>query len=572
MRVPSLIALFALVAAPVTSWAAPQTPPVQTPVQQAAPPPPPPVPKGVIAGKVVVQTTDAPIARARVVLSAAEDVLPFNRVVVTAADGTFRFTDLPIGTSYVVTASKTGFAARAYGEGPPATPPALIALTDAEVKQDLQIALPAHVFISGRVLDEDGQPFAGALVEAMRAVFDQGRRTLVTIADATTDERGEFRLVGLSPGQYYVSAFDPAFANVGDKDGQLFYSPTFYPGVVFPDEAGRITLDSGTASERIEFKLRLIKPARVAGNITTPAEGGVPRPLLAAAVIMSPMRNDQFSLFTTTEPTMRPNGDFLFANVPAGRYRIQARGETEREGVTRFSLFTLPVDGTDVRDIDMWLQPGAIVSGTAEWVSERGRRPPSTTDIVVRAPMEDGSLFGDAVTGYLGANDQWTINGVMAGRHFIRVQGLPEGWELARVEYQGADITDQPWTFDYKEVKPGFRLVFTDVQTIVRGWVTPPRRDDIQSFAVVAFTANSVHWRPNSRHVELTYPDALGRYEIRGLPAGNYMVAATRDVDISDLGNPKTFDRLAALRTTVSFSLRPGQIVRQDVVPSFRQQ
>lgn len=569
MWFPSLVAVLALLVAPGATWAAPQTT-AQTPVQQ--PPTPPPVPKGVIAGKVVMQSNEAPIARARVVLSAEASVLPFNRVVVTGADGTFRFTDLPVGTSYVVTASKTGYAARAFGEGPPATPPGLVSLAEAEVKQDLTIALPAHVFISGRVLDEDGQPFAGALVEAMRAVFDQGRRTLVTIADATTDERGEFRLVGLSPGQYYVSAFDPAFANVGDKNGQLFYSPTFYPGVVFPDEAARITLEPGTASERIEFKLRLIRPARVAGNISTPSEAGVARPLLAAAVIMSPMRNDQFSLFTTTEPTMRPNGDFLFSNVPAGRYRIQARGETEREGITRFALFTLPVGGTDVQGIDMSLQPGAVVSGTAEWDSERGRRPASTTEIIVRAPMEDGSLFGDAVTGYVNADDTWTIRGVMAGRHLFRVQGLPEGWELSRVEYEGADITDQPWTFDYRQVKSNFRITFTDVQTIVRGWVTPPRRDDIQSYAVVAFPVNSVHWRPNSRFIEMTYPDSLGRYEIRGLPAGNYYIAATREVDQSDLGDPRTFDRLSSLRNVTQFAVRPGQIVRWDVTPVARPQ
>lgn len=567
MRLPSLIAVLALLAAPVATWAAPQTPPVQTPVTQAPPPPPPPVPKGVIAGKVVTVATQTPIARARVVLSADAEVLPFNRVVVTGADGTFRFTELPIGKSFVVTASKTGFAARAFGEGPPSVTPTAIALGEAEVKEGLQIELPAHVFIAGRVLDEDGEPFAGALVEAMRAVFDQGRRTLVTIADATTDERGEFRLVGLSPGQYYVSAFDPSFANVGDKDGQLFYSPTFYPGVVFPDEAVRITLDAGTASERIEFKLRLIKPARVAGNISTPSEAGIARPLLAAAVIMSPMRNDQFSLFTNTEPTMRPNGDFLFSNVPAGRYRIQARGETEREGITRFALFTLPVGGKDISGVDMLLQPGAVVSGAAEWNSQRGRRPPSTTDVVIRAPMEDGNLFGDAVTGYLGLNDTWEIRGVMSGRHYIRAQGIPEGWELERVEYKGADITDQPWTFDYKEVASGFRVVFTDVQTIIRGWVTPPRRDDIQSFAVVAFSTNSVYWRPNSRHVEMTYPDALGRFEIRGLPAGSYRVAATRAIDQSDLGNPAVFDRLSTLQHVATLSLRPGQIVRQDLTP-----
>ena len=530
-------------AEPVSGQPQRPTQPTEVPVVDATPPP---VPTGVLAGRVLAYATNAPVARARVILSADPTVLPHPRVALTDADGRFRFPDLPATPTYLLTVAKSGYAPRAYGEAPPSVPPSLITLAQDEVREDIVIQLTTEVTISGRVLDEDGTPFSGALVEAMRAIFEGDRRTLVTVAEAVTDDRGDFRLVGLPPGQYYLSASDPAFLDVGDKDGQLFYSPTFYPGVVFPDEAERITLDPGVSTERLEFRLRIIRPSRVLGSISTPPEdGGVAKPLLAAAVIMSPLRNDQFSLFTLTEPEMEPGGGFLFSNVPPGRYRIQARGETEREGVTWFQLFTLPVEGGDVRGVDIVVSRGAVVSGHVEWDSLTGDRPTSLSNIIVRMPMVDGNTFGDAVNGYVGSNDEWSVRGVMAGRHYFRIDGLPEGWHLKRVEYQGADITDQPWTFAYNEVVPDFKVVLTQRETVVRGFVVASERDDVQSYGVVAFPISPVYWRPQSRHIMLTYPDALGRYQFRGLPPGRYHIIATRGIDRSDLGRPEVFTLLS---------------------------
>ncbi|MBM3751682.1 MAG: carboxypeptidase regulatory-like domain-containing protein [Acidimicrobiia bacterium] len=531
-------------------------------------------PRGVLAGRVLAFESGAPVARARVILSASGEtpdgtpLLPFPRVLLTAADGTFRFTDLPATDTFLLTVTKTGFAPRAFGEAPPAITPTLITLAEDQVKEDV-VRLSAQVSIAGRVLDEDGTPFAGALVEAMRPMSEGERLSLVTVSEASSDDRGEFRLVGLPPGQYYVSAFDPAFGNIDDKDGQLFYSPTFYPGVVFPDEATRITLDPGLASEPLEFRLQIIRPSRVQGSIRTPIEaGGGSKPLIAAAVIMSQARNDQFSLFTMTNPKMEPDGQFLFSNVPPGRYRIQARGETEREGVTLFSVFTLNVEGADRQNTDMTLSRGAVVSGKVEWESASGRPPLDRRSLIVRMPMEDGNEFGDSVSAYVGPDDKWTIRGVMAGRHFFRMEGLPEGWYMKRVEYQGADVTDIPRQFEYNEVVSGFTVVLSDRQTAIRGFVTADANDDVQSYAVVAFSTSPLHWTPLSRYTQLVYPDAMGRYEIRGLPAGTYVMAATREFNRSDLSDARIFDRLLAQPgVTTAFELKESQVWRQDVQP-----
>lgn len=524
-----------------------------------------------ITGRITALGNGGPVARARVRLSTPGGPLTSPRATLTDADGRYRFDDLPAGSGYVVTASKSGYAARGFGEGPPSKPPTPLALTENVRMETVDIALVDEVLITGRVNDEDETPFAGALVEAMRPIFSDGRRTMVTVAETLTDEQGEFRLIGLPPGQYYLSAFDPAYADVGDAGGQLFYSPTFYPGGVFPDEAVRITLEPLSPAEALSFRLHIIKPTRVTGSLTTRPDGsGVPKPLVAAAVTMSPKRNDQFSLFTLTEPTMQPNGGFVFANVPPGRYRVQASGETDREGVSLFQTFSLEVRGAQQSTDRLFLFRGAVVSGHVEWDSSTGRAPPSRDGIAVRAPMADGNPFGASLSGTLATNDTWTLRGVMNGDHFLRVEGLPPGWQLKRVEYNGREITDIPYTFEYDEVKPGFKIVVTDRVSRVFGWVTPRTRDDLQSYAVVVFPVNALHWRPASRYTRITYPDARGYYEVSGLPPGQYLVAATREIDESDLGDPTVFDTLSRLPNVLTFRLDEGRAWRVDLTPVSR--
>ena len=89
----------------------------------------------------------------------------------------YTVTDLPVSNAYVVTAWKTGYAARAYGEFAPVNGPAAVALGPAERKENLDIKLCPHVLMTGHLNDQDATPFAGALITASRASYQEGRRT-----------------------------------------------------------------------------------------------------------------------------------------------------------------------------------------------------------------------------------------------------------------------------------------------------------------------------------------------------------------------------------------------------------
>ncbi len=573
MRSLTSLALALVIATAALSAAAPddrQKPatqkPGQLPVKQVTPPPPEPPPTGVLSGRITSLGDNKPVVRARVVLSAEEifncppntpadktaDCPRYNRVAITNADGRYTIDKLPRGKSFLVTVSKTGFAPRAFGETAPAVPPSYIELKADEKKENIDIQIAAHNFISGTLLDEDDTPFAGALVEALRAVYDNGQRRFVTVAESISDDRGQFRLFGIPPGQYFITAFDPAFAKVGDQLGQLFYGPTFYPGTPYQDEAVRVTLDPGIPIEGLKFKLKIIKPARVTGKVTTT---GVQ--LLAGAIDIGPLRNSKIAPFAVSEADLRPDGVFQFANVLAERYRIRARGEVERQGVSHFMQYTTPVEGADITDINMTLSPGALVMGKVTWAGRATPPPADQSQIRVRAPMTDGSSFGDALTGTITAGREFSLRGCMQGQHFIRVDGLPEPWRLKQVLWRGSDVTDIPIDMDYGQLMDGFEVILTDVFTTISGTVEIEARDLAQAYAVIVFPTTSLNWTLGSRYVKLTYLDDKGTFSFRGLPPSEYFIAVTRDFDESDLGTADVLDRLS--RGAVSFRINEGE-------------
>ena len=136
-----------------------------------------------------------------------------------------------------------------FGDGIP------IELETAEVRRGVDVALIPGGAIAGRVTTESGQPLAFAEVEALRPQLESRLRVWVPVGRAESNERGEFRIVGLPPGHYYVAAIDPADEGSPDATGQIHWAQTFYPGTVSPAAAERVRLVSGATLSDIDFPL-----------------------------------------------------------------------------------------------------------------------------------------------------------------------------------------------------------------------------------------------------------------------------------------------------------------------------
>ncbi len=182
------------------SFSAGQAPPAR---HQA--PTPAPSGQGVIAGVLVSADKGTPVRRANVRLVRVAPGV--TRTTVSDAEGRFTFSDLPAG-DYTLSASRPGYLDTVHGARQPGATSVGTPLTLAEDQriEKLTLPLPRGGVISGVIIDEFGDPAFNTPVRALRFSYQNGERVLTPAGNAVTDDRGAYRMAGLLPGDYLVSA------------------------------------------------------------------------------------------------------------------------------------------------------------------------------------------------------------------------------------------------------------------------------------------------------------------------------------------------------------------------------
>src|SRR5207248_3737528 len=162
---------------------------------------------GLIAGRVVEASTRRPIAG--VIVTPAEPAVRLPNPsaptggVLTNANGQFVIRGLGAGLLFL-TAVKGGYVPATYNQRRPGGSGQGIRLEGGQRVVDLEVRMWKHGVISGTVVDEAGDPVIGARVAALGSTFIAGRRRPVPGPTAVTDDRGMYRIAGLTPGDYAI--------------------------------------------------------------------------------------------------------------------------------------------------------------------------------------------------------------------------------------------------------------------------------------------------------------------------------------------------------------------------------
>src|SRR5262249_24019519 len=160
-----------------------------------------------IRGRVFAADTGRPLRRARISV-ASPDLGPDPRTTSTNPDGKFEIKDLPAGR-FTLTVSRNGYLPLRYGQRRPLEQGKPLQLIDRQVLENIDFLRPPRGRIPGRALEGVNEPISGVMVMAMRSVYFEGKRRLVPAGGgpgAQTDDAGQFRILGLVPGTYYVQA------------------------------------------------------------------------------------------------------------------------------------------------------------------------------------------------------------------------------------------------------------------------------------------------------------------------------------------------------------------------------
>ncbi|MCA1563019.1 MAG: carboxypeptidase-like regulatory domain-containing protein [Acidobacteria bacterium] len=314
---------------------------------------------GRIKGQVAATDTGAPIRRAQVRVSGPDIGM---KTAMTDAEGRYEFRDLPAGR-FTLMASKSGYVNVQYGQTRPFESGRPIELADKQMLDKADISMPRGSVISGRIVDEFGEPLADVMVNAMRQTWAGGRRRLVPAGGriAQTNDLGQFRMYGLPPGEYYVTATLRGVEtlmmdmNVGPggpvgSAPASGYAPTYFPGTTSGAEAQRITLAVGQEVPNTEFALTPVKLARITGTVVN-SEGKPVEGAMISAVPAS--RGTDLGMFMMGGGTRSSkDGAFTLTGVTPGDYTLQARsvqtitsGDGDRMDLDTVRGFRRPADG-----------------------------------------------------------------------------------------------------------------------------------------------------------------------------------------------------------------------------------
>ena len=544
----------------LTGIAAAQRPP---PLPPALPPPPPPSPNqprdglatqktgtAKLVGRVTSLDTGRPLRRA--VVRAAGPDLRDGKSVSTDADGRWELREIPAGR-LTISVTKGGYVPLSYGQRRPFEAGKTVDVANGATVDKLDVALPRGGAVTGRVVDEFGEPVTGVNVSALRFRYLGGQRQLAPSGTSdTTDDLGNYRLHGLPPGDYYVAARPNTFTFLGNSEDRNGYGQSFYPGASNVNEAQRLQVAVGQEAQNMMISLVPSKISNISGTITSVTG----KPVKQGMVMM---RENGPVAMTSIRPAMIENGAWKISGVAPGEYvlvaqvmdveAIGAAGTTAGMPTPEIATVPLTVTGEDVTGVALTTTLGGTARGVIRFESGAAPTTPSSTTTLVAVDQDSNAM---ARTSSATVKPDWTfeLKG-LSGKRMVRAINLPSGWTLKSVIVDGTDVIDSGL-----EVKPGqeesnVQVVLTNRKTEISGTVQDTKGAAETDFVVLVFSSDPQHWGWQSRHVRLARPDQTGRFLIDGLPAGAYLAVALEYVEPGEETNPEFLERVKTLATPV---------------------
>jgi hypothetical protein len=502
---------------------------------------------------VLAGDTGRPLRRVRITVSAPE-LRGDNRQASTDANGRYEVAELPAGL-YTITVSRSGYLTLRYGQRRPLEQGKPLQVLDKQTVEDVDFTLPRMSVITGRITDDVGDPIEGVTVIAMRSRYWEGRRQLVPTGQGLvrTNDAGQYRVLGLAPGTYFVSASTRETWTVtdGGMSRTMGFAPTYYPGVTIVADARRVTVTLGEEAINTDFSLVPGRAATISGTALD-SQG---RPFPGRVSLREEVRGENFASFGgNLAGAIGADGSFAIRNVPPGEYKLVA--STGRESVRpEAAVLPVTIDGTDVTNVALTGSEGGSILGQV--LTDNGAVPTIPQMRVSLGLPPDPTLTGTFISpgaSPVAADGSFSIKGVF-GRSRLRLV-LPDKWMVKAILYDDRDITDTPIELKSGEIMAGVQIIVTDKVTTLAGALSDDKGAPVTDGTVLVFAEDPDQWSVDSRAVRAVRPDQNGQYEIRGLPAGSYLGIALDYVEEGLWNDPEFLESLR--RFADKFTINDG--------------
>ncbi|HYE85672.1 MAG TPA: carboxypeptidase regulatory-like domain-containing protein [Vicinamibacterales bacterium] len=474
----------------------------------------------------------------------------------TDAEGRFEFRDVG-PAKYTLFADKVPYLPMAYGQTSLESSPTVLEVTDGQVVEKLKIALLRGGVITGRVFDEYGHPAPGVQIRVMQYGYEGGARRLREVygrvGPQMTDDLGAFRVYGLRPGQYFVSAQLAGFATSGSAVETSGPVPTFYPNSVDPAGAQRVTVVAAKEAGGVNITLMSGRLAAIRGRAFM-ASG---EPFAGGHVRI--MRGDGSGFSQSFGGLVKPDGSFQVTGVTPGSYLVSVRPMNARDDTDiEVARAAVTVAGEDVDNLMLVGSRGAVVRGVV--TTDEGMLPAAKgSQISVMVLSPPGELSEGVRPAPLNDDYSFELKGVF-GRRRLEVNAYALGgsggggatWALKQVFLRGEDVTGRFFDFEPNQTLEGLELVLSRRWAELSGTITDDRGRAAPNVNIVLFPADEAKWSANDfRRLRSIRTGADGAYRMPMLPGGEYLIAITGRLEPGQYQDPDFLRTLADRATRV---------------------
>ncbi|HEY4054478.1 MAG TPA: carboxypeptidase-like regulatory domain-containing protein [Terriglobales bacterium] len=387
-----------------------------------------------IAGMVVSKTDGRFLARARVSIGNVKNQKEVFSVV-TSDDGKFEFTGLAAG-KYFLQGDKRGYLPGSYDQHEQYS---TAIVTGAGIDtENLILRLPPAAYITGKVLDESGDPVRRATVNLYQINHNEGVGRIIGVRAVTTDDLGAYELGPQTPGTYFVSASAMPWyamhgsssegsgnAPVGHVDSALdvAYALTYYGDVTDADSATPIQLRGG---DRLQADIHLnpVQALHLYFHAANDPQRGVPFPQL----VRSGLGGDEEMVQSYVQPVSP--GLWEITGIPAGRYSVRIPGtDGNRSEIKQVDITN------DRQELDTSGAEALGVVNISARVPGENTLPPQLA-VGLRLPHANIKAWQ-----MFDAKGEAHLQQVASGRHEVVVWNFGKAYSIAQISSSDAEIS-----------------------------------------------------------------------------------------------------------------------------------
>jgi len=485
-----------------------------------------------VSGMVITLAGSAPLKTAVVRLKKADDQNQGYRAL-TDASGHFEVKDVEAGR-YRLEVSRAGFVTQQFGQRTPDDPGALLTLSPGENLRDRIFRLVPSAVIAGKIMDEDGQPLPWVMVSAMREVYTEGKRKLQIETMASTNDLGEYRLFGLSPGRYFVSAlYSPRqlgqgidnFKDLGEGKSDRGYVATYYPGSPDPAKASPITIKSAEELRSMDMLLPQVGVYKIRGRVYNAVTHHAANEVFLG---LAP-KNSRFVWSMDNYTNVQKDGSFELQNVLSGAYTLSAYWFDE--GKSYATRQTVEVGSADIDGLTLTIAPGVTIEGHLGW---EGNPSMEDQELKVAATGSSGNYWGGQARVLV--NGAFSLKDISEGTYKLNIDGISPDCYVKSIRYGMSDAMQEGFTVQ-RGADATLEVTVSSRGARLKGTVADV--DGLPASGVwVVLVPEEAH-RTEFRLYKSKTTDQHGNFEVRGIAPGDYKVFSWEAVESQAWEDPE---------------------------------